>query len=93
MMVRGFLPTPVPNDVAYSPATVAKSLAEGLESLGHEITFYGPEGTDLKVLHIENYSLRPTIATQQEFDDFVCSSDLFLTYLPSLYDTKMPVKF
>lgn len=89
MMVRGFLPTPVANDVAYSPATVAKSLAEGLESLGHEITFYGPEGTDLKVSHIENCSLRPTIATQQEFDDFVCSSDLFLTYLPSLYDTKM----
>jgi glycosyltransferase involved in cell wall biosynthesis len=89
MMVRGFLPTPVTNDVVYTPATVAKSLAEGLELLGHEVTFYGPEGTDLRVSHIEHCALRPTVTTQQEFDEFVGSPDLFLNYLPSLYDTKM----
>ena len=89
MMVRGFLPTPVTNDVAYSPATVAKSLAEGLELLGHEVTFFGPEGTNLQVSHIETSSLRPTVTSQQDFDEFVGTSDLFSNYLPGLYDTKM----
>ena len=89
MMVRGFLETPVPNDVAYSPATVAASVAEGLTELGHEITFYGPEGTKLEVTDIETCSLRPTVSTQQEMDEFVGGHDLFQDYLPALYDAKL----
>jgi len=89
MMVRGFLTTPVPENVAYSPATVAKSVAEGLTELGHEVTFYGPEGTDLKVTNVETCSQRPSVHTQQEMDEFVGSSELFKDYLPGLYDTRM----
>ena len=92
MMVRGFLQTPVLNDIAYSPATVAKSIAEGLHELGHEVTFYGPEGTDLNVSSIETCSLRPLATTQQELDELIGTSDMFLDYLPSLYDAKMARK-
>ncbi len=47
MMVRGFIATPPQNDIAYSPAGVAKAIAEGLARKGHVVTFFGPEGTTL----------------------------------------------
>ena len=92
MMVRGFLATPVPSKIAYSPATIAQTLAEGLEENGHEITFYGPEGTDLKVSKVETLSIRPAVKTADQFDEFVGTTDLFEEYRPSLYDTHMAKK-
>src|SRR5689334_19082973 len=89
MMVRGFLTTPVPNGVPYSPASVAQSVAEGLEAAGHDVTFYGPEGTDLKVSAVENCSLRSPIQSHEDIERFIGSPDLFENYLPALYDTKM----
>lgn len=87
MMVRGFLETPVPNNIAYSPATVAKSIAEGLQNSNHTVTFFGPEGTKLDVSAVETSSLHPIARTQSELDEFLSSSDLFENYRPSLYDT------
>lgn len=89
MMVRGFLQTPVPGDIAYSPATVAQAMAEGLSDAGHKITFFGPEGTDIKVAAIETLSIRPIAKTQSELDDFVGGSDLFRNYSAGLYDSRM----
>lgn len=86
MMVRGFLQTPVPNNVAYSPSTIAQGIAEGLQSIGHDVTFFGPDGTKLNVAHVETGALRPVVKTQTEFDDFVSSNDLFEGYRPGLYD-------
>lgn len=87
MMVRGFLETPVPNNIAYSPATVAKSIAEGLQNSNHTVTFFGPEGTKLDVSAVETCSLHPIAKTQSELDEFLSSPDLFENYRPSLYDT------
>lgn len=89
MMVRGFLQTPAENDIAYSPAIVAKSVAEGLQKNGHEVTFYGPEGTSLDVHEIKTVGLRPIVHTQAEFDEFMHQADLFESYRPSLYDEMM----
>lgn len=86
MMVRGFLPTPVPGDIAYSPATVAYSVAEGLAKKGHRVVFFGPEGTEVEGCEVVTLSTRPTVSTQKELDEFVGRNDLFATYLPSLYD-------
>lgn len=88
MMVRSFLPTPVPNDIAYSPATVALSIAEGLSKSGHDVTFFGPEGTKLDA-SIETVGMRPQASTQKELDDLVGTTDLFSDYRFSLYDAKM----
>ncbi len=87
MMVRSFLETPVPNNIAYSPAIVAKSIAEGLTKRKHNITFFGPEGTKLDVNTIETSSLQPVAKTQSELDEFVSSTDMFEDYRPALYDT------
>jgi len=89
MMVRGFLQTPVPNDIAYSPAKVAQSIAEGLTKNGHDVTFFGPEGTQLDVTTIETCGLRPLATDMTEFDNKVSTTDLFADYRFSLYDTVM----
>lgn len=87
MMVRAFLETPVPGNIAYSPAIVAKSVAEGLEKRGHKVTFFGPEGTKLDVSAIETSIVHSVAKTQEELDEFVGANDLFQDYRPGLYDT------
>ena len=89
MMVRSLFTTPVPQGVGYSPATVAKTLAESLEELGHEISFYGPEGTDLKVSHIETCNIWPKVRSQKAFDDYLGNTDLFHQYLLAADDNLM----
>lgn len=89
MMVRAFLTSPVPADVAYSPTSVAIAIAEGLGTRGHEITFFGPEGTHLKNVTIETKSLRPLANSQQELDALTATPDLFEDYIPSLFDQYM----
>ncbi len=89
MMVRAFLETPVPGNIAYSPAIVAKSIAEGLHAKGHTVTFFGPEGTKLDVDAIETCGLHPEVKDQTELDDFVCTPELFSDYRPALLDAHM----
>lgn len=88
MMVRGFLVSPVSNDIAYSPTGVAINIAEGLAKRGHEVTFFGPEGTKLAT-NIETCNVRPLATTASELYDLVSTSDLYRDYLPSLYDQYM----
>lgn len=92
MMVRAFLETPVPGNIAYSPAFVAKNVAEGLQRRGHAVTFFGPEGTKLDVEAVQTCSLHSVAKTQAELDDFVGSSELFQNYRPALYDTYVAKK-
>ena len=90
MMVRSFLQTPTPNDIAYSPATVARSIAEGLQQRGHSVTFFGPEGTSLSGdVAIETCGLHAFATTQQELDDVVSTADLFQDYRFALNDSSM----
>ncbi len=87
-MVRGFLPSPAPTDVAYSPIGVAISIAEGLAAKGHSVTFFGPEGTNLKT-EIETLCVRPLVKNDQDFNELLSTMDLFQHYVPSLYDQYM----
>lgn len=87
MMVRAFLETPILSNIAYSPATIAKSIAEGLQKQGHSITFFGLEGTKLDVEAVVTSSIHPVAKNQAELDEFVGTTDLFADYRPALYDT------
>lgn len=89
LMVRGFLQTPVPNDIAYSPAKIAQSIAEGLTKNGHDVTFYGPEGTQLQVTAVETCGLHPLATEMAEFDSKISTTDLFEDYRFGLYDAVM----
>lgn len=89
MMVRSFLPTPTPHGIAYSPATIARSVAEGLAQVGHDITFFGPDGTNLKDVTVETLGFRPFFKTMEDFDEQVSTTDLFSDYRFALYDNAM----
>lgn len=89
MMVRAFMASPVPNDIAYSPTGVAVAIAEGLAARGHEVTFFGPEGTQLKGVDVITNNVRPLATTAQQLHELVTVTDLFKDYLPSLYDQFM----
>lgn len=88
MMVRAYLASPVPNDIAYSPTGVAIAIAEGLAKRGHDITFFGPEGTQLEAT-VETCGMRPLALNAKELFDLVSTTDLFRGYLPSLHDQYM----
>jgi glycosyltransferase involved in cell wall biosynthesis len=89
MMVRAYLASPVPNDIAYSPAGVAIAVAEGLAKKGHQITFFGPEGTQLKNTSIETCNIRPLVTSDSKFHELISTTDLFQDYVPSLFDQYM----
>jgi glycosyltransferase involved in cell wall biosynthesis len=89
MMVRAFLASPVPNDIAYSPTGVAVAIAEGLAAKGHSVTFFGPEGTQLNGVTVQTNNIRPLASTQQQLYELIATTDLFQDYLPSLYDQHM----
>ena len=90
MMVRGFIATPPQNDIAYSPAGVAKAIAEGLARKGHSITFFGPEGTTLNNgVVVETCNIRPIASTSLDLDKQVATNDLFSDYRFGLYDAVM----
>ncbi|HEY5695762.1 MAG TPA: glycosyltransferase family 4 protein [Candidatus Saccharimonadales bacterium] len=90
MMVRAFMASPVPNDIAYSPTSVAISIAEGLGARGHDVTFFGPEGTKLgNNVKVDTHNIRPLATTAQQLYELVASTDLFQDYVPSLYDQYM----
>lgn len=84
-MVRAFLQTPVPGDIAYSPATIAQQVAEGLARKGHEVTFFGPEGSKIDTA-LETCGLRALATTQEDIDSLVGSHDIFSSYRFSLGD-------
>lgn len=90
MMVRGFIATPPQNDIAYSPAGVAKAIAEGLARKGHSVTFFGPEGTTLNNgVVVETCNIRPIASTSLDLDKQVATNDLFSDYRFGLYDAVM----
>ena len=77
-------------DIAYSPAGVAKAIAEGLARKGHVITFFGPEGTILhESVAVESCNLRPIASTSIDLEKQIATSDLFSDYRFSLYDAVM----
>ncbi len=86
MMVRAYLASPVPSEIAYSPTGIAVAIAEGLAAKEHAITFYGPEGTQLKDVDVITKSVRPLASTQQQLYELTASADLFKNYIPSLFD-------
>lgn len=90
MMVRGFIATPPQNDIAYSPAGVAKAIAEGLAGKGHQVTFFGPEGTTLNnEVVVETCNVRPLATTSADLEKQVATSDLFSDYRFGLSDAVM----
>lgn len=55
--------------------------------MGHEVTFYGPEGTSLQVAKVQDCQLKPRATDRESFDQFLGDSDLFRRYIGALDDS------
>lgn len=58
-MVSGQFTTPPPFGVVYAPMDVATDIAIGLTDRGHEVTYFGPEGTSIPGIPVETVGLKP----------------------------------
>jgi len=59
MMISGHYTIPPPKGIIYAPMVIAQALAEGLTKKGHQIYFFAPRGSKLKVTKIVNNRISP----------------------------------
>jgi len=57
-MVTGHFAAPPPKGIVYAPMDIAVEVSEGLVKKGHQVDFYGPEGTNVKVTNIISAGLK-----------------------------------
>lgn len=57
-MVTGHFTTPPPFGVIYAPMDIAVAISEGLTRRGHEVTFFAPEGSKIKVSEVRTNKLK-----------------------------------
>lgn len=57
-MITGHYTCPPPKEVIYAPMLILKAIAEGLTRKGHEVTFFAPRGSKIKVKKIVSDGLK-----------------------------------
>lgn len=57
-MVTGHFTTPPPKGIVYAPMDIAVEISEGLVRKGHQVDFFGPEGTNIKVTKVVTAGLK-----------------------------------
>lgn len=90
MMVRGYMPAPRPADIVYAPIDLAVTIGEGLVKRGHQVDYYGPDGTQLEA-NVQTLGLRPLAKNHKEFQTMLSSVDLLTHYVPGLWDQYMSI--
>lgn len=88
MMVRGYLPTPHPKDMVYAPADLAHKIAHGLAASGHDVTFFGPQGTHIPGVNVETLDIRSLVHDQKEFSELTGDTEKLMHYVPELWDKR-----
>jgi glycosyltransferase involved in cell wall biosynthesis len=86
MMVHGYLPVPRPTDMIYAPIDLAVALAEGLAKRGHDIDFYAPLNSELKLAKIKSLNMRALVNNNQEFQELLHDPAKMSHYVPELWD-------
>ncbi len=57
-MVTGHFTTPPPLGIVYAPMDIAVEVSEGLVKKGHQVDFFGPEGTKIQVTKVISAGLK-----------------------------------
>lgn len=66
-MVTGHLTIPPPARVVYAPMDLVIPLIAGLQTRGHQVTFYGPVGSKIPGVEIESHQLPPLKKDEPSF--------------------------
>jgi len=88
MMVRGYLQTPRPLDMIYAPLDLAEHIAKGLTERGHQVTYFGPQGTQIPGVKVETLDVRPLVHDQKEFAAMTGDTEKLMHYIPELWDKR-----
>jgi glycosyltransferase involved in cell wall biosynthesis len=75
----------------YAPIDLAVAIAKGLGSRGHEVTVFGPIGTEVHApnVTVETMNLRPLVENQTEFEELLNNTELLAHGQPWLWDRYM----
>lgn len=92
MMVRGYVPTPRPLDMLNAPFDLAVEIAKGFAERGHQVTYFGPQGTNIPGVEVETLDLRPLVHNQKEFGDLVHDTEKLMHYVPELWDRRFAMQ-
>lgn len=87
-MVRGYIPAPRPADMVYAPIDLAVAISEQLTKRGHEVTYYGPNGTHLRA-EVETKNLRPLVHNHEELAALLKNIDALSHAIPAMWDSIM----
>jgi glycosyltransferase involved in cell wall biosynthesis len=89
-MVRGYIPAPRPVDIVYVIIDLAITIAQELAARGHQVDFYGPQGTRLKLpVRAQGLGLRSLVDSRKELYKILDSGDLLTYYMLSLWDHRL----
>lgn len=89
MMVRGYLPSPRPSDMIYAPIDLAIHIGQGLQERGHEVTYFGPQGTDIPGIEVETLNLPALARNQAEFSSLITDIGRHSHNVTGLWDQKL----
>ena len=88
MMVRGYLQSPRPLDMIYAPIDLAIEISKGLTERGHQVTYFGPQGTHIPGVEVETLDVRPLVHGQKEFAELTSDTEKLMHYVPELWDKR-----
>lgn len=89
MMVRGYLPSPRPSDMIYAPIDLAIHIGQGLQERGHEVTYFGPQGTEIPGMKVETLNLPALARNQAEFSTLIMDIGRHSHNVTGLWDQKL----
>jgi len=91
ILVRAYLVMPRPSDMIYAPVDLAIDIAKGLGAKGHDVTVFGPIGTEVHApnVRVETLNLRPLVTNQEQFNDMLDNTEQLAHYVPALWDAYM----
>jgi len=89
-MVRACLTAPGPADLIYAPIDLAVELSEGLVQKGHQVTFYGPEGTRMEA-RVKTLGLEPLARNSNEYQSLIRDIPRTVHSQPGLWDQYLAI--
>lgn len=82
VMARGYITAPRPKDIVYAPIDLAVAISEHLTERGHNVTYFGPNGTHMQA-GVETHGLAPLVQDQQDFNELLHNIDLMTHGMPA----------
>jgi len=89
MMVKGYVRTPAPGDIIYSPMQLATELTRVLAGRGHDIDFYGPVGSEVPGARVIDCGVPPLVGTKDEFTEALTDPGLASDNILALWDARL----